>query len=235
MFRIAICDDELEQIEFIRELIVRVLFHLNLDANIAGFTSGEALLRSYQSGEGFEIIFLDISLADDNGIDTAKLIREQDRKSLIIFVTGSTRYLQKGYEARAFRYLVKPATEAMIEEVLRQALREMQLIERDSICFKEKGEDIRVDLSDIIYFEAQNHKLSLICSNSTHHFYGRIGEVERRLSEKGFVRCQKGYLVNAVRIRRIGKSLILLDNGKTIPVSSNYLRQTKDTFISVVR
>ncbi len=235
MIRIAICDDEPEQIEIIKELIVRVLFHLNMDAGISTFTSGEDLLRSYSAGQGFDIIFQDISLADRDGIDTAISIRSRDRKVLVIFITGSTSFLQKGYEARAFRYLVKPATEPMMEEVLKQAMMELQLIECDCIRFKEKGEEIRVDLSEIIYFEAQNHKLSLFCSNATHNFYGRIGEVERHLSEKGFVRCQKGYLVNAVRIRRIGKSQILLDNGKTIPVSSNYLKQTKDTFISVLR
>ncbi len=235
MIRIAICDDEPEQIEIIRELIVRVLFHLNMDASISTFTSGEDLLRSYSAGQGFDIIFQDISLSDRDGIDTAISVRLRDRKALVIFITGSTSFLQKGYEARAFRYLVKPATEQMMEEVLKKAMMELQLIECDCIRFKEKGEEIRVDLSEIIYFEAQNHKLSLICSNATHNFYGRIGEVERHLSEKGFVRCQKGYLVNAVRIRRIGKSQILLDNGKTIPVSSNYLKQTKDTFISVLR
>lgn len=174
-------------------------------------------------------------MADINGIDTAKLLREHDRKALVIFITGSTDFLQKGYEARAFRYLVKPATESMIEEVMKQALREMQLIDHDCISFKEKGEEIRVDISDIIYFEAQNHRIHLACANATHSFYGRIGEIEQRLSGLGFVRCQKGYLVNAVRIRRIGKSQILLDNGRTIPVSSNYLRRTKDTFLSVVR
>ncbi len=235
MIRIAICDDEPEQIELVREYIVRVLFHMNMDASIATFTSGESLLKSYSNGEGFEIIFLDISMADRNGIETAISIRAWDRKALVIFITGSTSFLLKGYEARAFRYLVKPATEPMIEEVLKQAVMELRLIECDCISFKEKGEEIRVDLSDIIYFEAQNHKLSLICTNATYNYYGRIGEVERHLAPKGFVRCQKGYLVNAMRIRRIGKSQILLDNGKTIPVSTNYLKQTKDTFISVLR
>lgn len=235
MLRLAICDDEPEQIEVLKNHIIRVLFRFDIEATMAAFTAADALLDECRAGKGFELIFLDIALAGKNGIEAAKLIRELDRKALVVFVTGSTGYLMQGYEARAFRYLVKPVTEAMMEDVMRQAMREMQLIECDSICFREKGEEIRVDLNDIIYFEAQNHRIFLACSNATHSFYGRIGEIEKRLSEKGFVRCQKGYLVNAARIRRIGRSQVLLDNGCTLPVSSNYLRRTKDTFLTVLR
>lgn len=235
MFRIAICDDEPEQIEILRNHIIKALFRLDLDASISSFTLGEELLDGCRAGQGFELIFLDISLAGKDGIEAAKLIRELDRKALVIFVTGSAAYLTRGYEARAFRYVVKPVSESSVEDLMREALREMQLIENDCICFREKGEEIKVDISDIVYFEAQNHRICLSCVNATHSFYGRIGEIEKRLAGKGFVRCQKGYLVNATRIRRIGKSQVLLDNGRTLPVSSNYLRQTKDTFLTLLR
>jgi two-component system, LytTR family, response regulator LytT len=235
LLRLAICDDEPEQIEVLEENIVRILFRMDIDADIAKFTSGKALLDSCSSGKGYELIFLDISLVDTNGIDAAKLLHVRDRKALVVFVTGSADYLQRGYEARAFRYLLKPATEETIEDVLKQAFKEIQVLGRDCISFKEKGADVKVETEDIIYFEAQNHRIFLICANATHSFYGRIGDIEMRLKGKGFVRCQKGYLVNALRIRRIGKSEIMLDNGTTLPVSANYLRQTKDTFISVLR
>jgi DNA-binding LytR/AlgR family response regulator len=141
----------------------------------------------------------------------------------------------KGYEARAFRYILKPTNEEALFDVMSKALKEMQEDQENGIRFKEQGEDVKVDLGDILYFEAQNHKINLICSNATHNFYGRIGELEKRLSDKGFVRCQKGYLVNASRIRRIRRTEVLLDNGNTLPMSANYLRQTKDTFISALR
>lgn len=235
MLRIAICDDEPEQIVLLKNHIIRILFRLDMDADIFEFTSGDALLKNSGAGQGFEVIFLDIKMKDNNGIETAKQIHEQDRKALVIFVTGRTEYMQMGYEARAFRYILKPASEPTIEEVIRQALKEIQLSERGCFRFKEKGGETRVDINDIIYFEAQNHRLNVICAKAVHSFYGRISDIEKQLSGKGFVRCQKGFLVNAVHIRRIGKTGILLDNGSMLPVSSNYLRQTKDTFISVLR
>lgn len=238
MLRIAICDDEPEQVELLKNHIIRILFHMDMDADIFAFTSGEALLKSCGAGSGFEIIFLDIKLNkpnERNGIETAKLIHERDRRALVVFVTGRAEYMQKGYEARAFRYLLKPASETVIEEVLRQALKEIQVTQRGSFTFREKAGETKVDIDDIIYFEAQNHRLRLVCTNATHGFYGRIGDIERQLSGRGFVRCQKGFLVNALHIRRIGKEGILLDSGSVLPVSSYYLRQTRDTFISVLR
>jgi DNA-binding LytR/AlgR family response regulator len=235
LIRIAICDDEPEQIEILREYLVRIQFRLNLDMLLSTFTEGRMLVGSIGAGEGYEIVFLDIRLRDMNGIEAAKRIRENDRNTLIVFVSGRTDYILKGYEARAFRFIVKPISESVIADVLNKAILEMQLNERGGIRFRENGENVKVDLGDIVYFESQNHKINVVCSNSTHMFYGRLRDIEKSLSDKGFVRCQKGYLVNAIRIRRIRKSEVMMDNGRTLPMSSNYLRQTKDTFISALR
>jgi two-component system response regulator LytT len=235
LMRIAICDDEPGQIEIVREYLVRVMFRMNMDMRVSTFTEGRKLVESVGVGEGYEIIFLDIRLRDMNGIDAAKLIREKDRNTLIVFVSGRTDYILKGYEARAFRFIVKPVSERVIADVMSKALQEMQLDGHGGLVFREKGEDVKVDLGDIVYFESQNHRINLVCSNATHIFYGRMRDIESRLSGKGFVRCQRGYLVNAIRIRRIRKTEVLLDNGRTLPMSSNYLRRTKDTFISALR
>lgn len=235
MLRIAICDDEWAQIEMLRNFLLRISFRLNMDMKISTFTHGEQLIESYDTNAGFEIIFLDIRLPGMNGVEVAKQIRQKDKRALVVFVSGRADYILKGYEARAFRYILKPASEDAIFDVMNKALLEMQGDEASGLRFKEKGEDVKVDLGDILYFEAQNHKINLICSNTTHNFYGRIGELEKRLSDKGFVRCQKGYLVNASRIRRIRRTEVLLDNGSILPMSANYLKQTKDIFISALR
>ena len=218
-----------------RDHLVRALFKLNMDIEIISHTSGAALLETMACGRGADIIFLDIRLGDSNGIDIAKRIREINKNVLIIFVTGRMDYIFKGYEVRAFRYVVKPVSLETVTNVLLQALKELQVNETGSIRFREKGEIVRVDLADIIYFEAQNHRVNAVCASSAHCFYGRLGELETRLADKGFARCQKGYLVNAVHIRRIGKSDILLDNGGTIPLSSNFSKNTKDKFITALR
>lgn len=235
MLRLAICDDEKEQIELLREHLLRAMFRLNMDMNISVFTAGEALLAAINGGVGFDILFLDIKLKDLSGIDVAKQIRERDRKALVVFVSGRLDYILKGYEARAFRYIVKPVNEAVIADVMNQALRELQVDDHSSIRFREKGEIVRTNLNDIVYFEAQNHRIMAVCTNEKHCFYGRLGDLENRLSDRGFVRCQKGYLVNAVRIRRIGKAEILLDNGTYIPLSSNFVKSTRDKFIMALR
>lgn len=235
MLRLAICDDEREQIELLREYLVGAMFRLNLDMDISVFMSGAALLEAAKVGQVADILFLDIKLADSNGIAVANCIREKDRKTLIIFVSGRLDYILKGYEARAFRFIVKPINERTIADVMNQALKELQVDENNSIHFREKGEIIRENLADIIFLEAQNHKIKAVCSDTIHYFYGRLSELEKRLEGNGFVRCQKGYLVNAVRIIRIGKTEILLDNGMHIPLSSNFSRSTKEKFIRALR
>lgn len=139
MLRVAICDDEPEQIEILRGHLVRVSFRMNMEMRISHFSSAGELLESIRGDAGYEIIFLDIRLPDINGIEAAKRIREKDRKALVVFVSGRTDYILKGYEARAFRYILKPVTEPVIADVVSKALREIQVDESGGISFRKKG------------------------------------------------------------------------------------------------
>ncbi|MBT2157371.1 response regulator [Clostridioides difficile] len=42
------------------------------------------------------------------GMDVAKIIRETNDTSEIIFITSIVDYIQEGYKVRAYRYLLKP-------------------------------------------------------------------------------------------------------------------------------
>ena len=58
----------------------------------------------------FDMVLLDINLPDGNGYDLCRLIKEEQRDALVIFLTANDqeRDLVRGYEAGAVDYITKP-------------------------------------------------------------------------------------------------------------------------------
>ena len=71
---------------------------------IKEFASGEALLCSLETSEP-DILFLDIEMEGLNGMETARMLRERCRRTVIIFVTAYPDYVFQGYEVHAFHYI----------------------------------------------------------------------------------------------------------------------------------
>lgn len=74
MIHIAICDDEREMSEKIREMVSEFFRRKNMEIAIAQFSSGEELLNYDKT---IDILFLDIQMKDINGIETARELRRE--------------------------------------------------------------------------------------------------------------------------------------------------------------
>ena len=83
--RIAICDDEKQICELLKEKIQRYYFTKDAGYSIQTFESGDKLLE--YDLERIDVLFLDVDMPGRNGLETAKSIREQNKEMLIIFLT----------------------------------------------------------------------------------------------------------------------------------------------------
>ncbi|WP_418566511.1 LytR/AlgR family response regulator transcription factor [Peptacetobacter sp.] len=108
MFRIVICEDEISQREKLKEYIQKIFDDNKEKVEIIEFESAEDLLSDNIVLKEVDIFILDIKLNGLSGMDLAKLIRKEDDRSEIIFVTSLVEYIQEGYTVRAYRYLLKP-------------------------------------------------------------------------------------------------------------------------------
>ncbi len=235
MYRIALCDDAKLQLDIINDHLYEIAEDYSLDIKIDLFSSGERLVSSYNQGNRFDIIFLDIQMEAMDGLETAERIRVLDSQVIILFLTGYTEYLQKGYEVQAFRYLIKPITKDKIQKAFLAAISQIQTKKRGSYLATCKGEDIKILLDDIYYFEAKDHMVYIYEERNETQIRARLMDIEEELSSKGFVRCHKGYLVNVHRIRRFSSRDLTLDNGSVIPVSRSCIKKSKEAFLLTMR
>lgn len=84
---------------------------------IQSFSSPAAFWKAYTPGK-YDLIFLDIYMDQDNGMDVAVRIREAGDSCSLIFVTSSDAFAVASYDVQAAYYLLKPLDTAKLMKVL---------------------------------------------------------------------------------------------------------------------
>lgn len=107
--KILVVEDE----EPIRKLIGRILSTQGMSIFLAA--NGSQGLELVDKHE-FDLIMLDIIMSDISGYDVAKIIREQDIKTPIIFLSGKKEDedIVKGLDVGADGYITKPFSPAVL-------------------------------------------------------------------------------------------------------------------------
>lgn len=111
MLKIAFCDDDLEILKELGILLDKYKKERGEDLTCTVFQSPLELLAAIEKGFSFDILFLDILMPGENGIETAKEIRQYDNNMKIIFLTSSPEFAVQSYTVGAYFYQLKPVWE----------------------------------------------------------------------------------------------------------------------------
>ena len=218
MINIVICDDEATARNTLCDYIDRFSKETGESFHITQFKNGEDLLHGYPVH--CDIILIDIIMDMLNGIETAARIRRMDRDVCIIFITQTPQYALNAYKVHALGYLTKPLAYNDLRYELNEALRRINFNKDEYIVLKSQSETTKVNIRDILYIEAQNHKLLVVSSDGTERqCYGKLSDIEQQLENKQFFRCHRAYLLNLRWLSRIDGNNALLSGGCSVPIS----------------
>lgn len=230
--RIAICDDE-EKFGLQAKNMIEKLTH-SLDICVDLFDDGKKLLDAFDQ-KPYDLLFLDIEMPKMDGITLAKELRKLSEDVHIVFLTGHVEYALEGYEVNALRYLTKPIKEEKLREVLRFVMDKS--VSLNQLLIKEDGYERFINVSDIIYLEAQNQYVMIYTVAGDFLVRHNIGDYEKELKNDGFYRVHRGYIVSLAKVKRLVKSDIILEglNGEVIvPVSRNSIKELKAALYAYV-
>lgn len=227
MVKIGICDDEPEMRKPLRQILEQVLQLQGVEYLISESESGEELTAGISCLD-IDILFLDIEMRSLDGIETAKLLRKKGMKGIIIFVTAYPDFVFQGYEVHAFHYILKPYRKEKIEEVLRQALHELDLSKEQYFVIEQKARVIRIPLSQTIAFQSDRRKVEALLEEDFVAFYGRIDEVYRELPSC-FIRIHNRYIVNLNYVTTLERDRCILGS-RSFPVSRAFRQELETAF-----
>ncbi len=222
--RIAICDDNALSVNMLRDTIDNCVQDYR-EIDFFSFSSGEEIVSAHtRKGLRFDMIFMDIKLKKMNGIDAAKIIRGVDDDVLIFFVTAYMDYVFQGYEARAFRYILKPYTDEQIKKEFGCAMRELFENEK-RYTIQTKANILSYNIDDILYLESIKRQICIVTIHGREYFYSKLSAEEEKLAPYGFVRIHQSFLVNMSYIKTIIENSIYLTDDTVLPISKNRKRE----------
>lgn len=187
---IAICDDE----ENIRIYIRKLIQKQETFCKITEFSSGKELLefQDETNAEEIDILFLDISMGDEDGMTVAKQLRSQ-MESNFEQVFAQT--------IREYQYLMAKKKEKPKEVLVQNGNRTRS-----------------VSADDIYYIESSNRKVTLYLRHEKIEYYDKISSLESEL-KPDFFRIHKGYLVNIKYVERYDRTEVKMRNGDSLLIS----------------
>lgn len=217
--KIAICDDDIKNVEYMQNMILRQ-YPLS---NIVNFRDGKSLLRHIDKNT-VDIVLLDIKLPEENGIDIAKRIRKKHKDLLIIFITSEKEYVFEAFDVKAFHYLLKPFTDEKFYEILKKAVAEFENGSQDkknTIIISKNGIHRKVVINKIIYAEVFNRIVMIHGVSEDIEYYGKLSELESLVGDS-FYRPHRSYLINMKYVEKYDSTHIKLYKGETPLAKAKY-------------
>ena len=230
---ICYCEDEPAQAKAFAIKIEQWAKNKNMAVHTDLFESAEEYLFKADQN-AYDVIFLDISMKGQNGMELARQIREKEEDVILVFVTSDASYVFDGYEVGAYRYLMKPVEAKKLWEILDYTRVQRAAEEDNYILVKKDSQSVRVNLRDVLYIEAQKHYVNLHLENEEPMTVKAVfAELLQEIQEKSdtFLATHRSYAVNIDKVVRIGRTECILSDGSSIPVSRNFYKAVNEAFI----
>ena len=217
MVRIAIVEDEEEQAALLHSYLEKYAAENGERLTVSHYREAESFLAAAE-GHAFDVVFMDIELPDENGMDAVRRLREKDRRTLVIFVTNLAQYAVKGYEVRAFDFIVKPVSYYNFVLKFSAAIDNLELNKDTEIWIKTKEGRLRLYASRIVYIEVLKHYLTFHTQDGNYTALGSIGSAAEQLKDSTFAFCNRCYLVNLKYVSRVTQTAAMV-GGEWLTVS----------------
>ncbi|NDV46651.1 DNA-binding response regulator [Paludibacter sp. 221] len=182
-----------------------------------------------------DLIFLDIQMAELNGMEFAKLVPEQSR---IIFTTAFQQYALESYKVNALDYLLKPFGYADFLQAANKALQWFEINNKANFEKQSEGKNgsifvksdyklLQINTKDIAYIEGLKDYVKIYLDDNPKAIISHttMKTVEEMLSKQNFMRVHRSYIVNTDKIKEIEHNRIVFGKVR-IPISDSY----KDAF-----
>lgn len=233
MIKIAFCDDDMEVLHQMNELLDRYRVERNEDITYAAFQSPFELLTEIEKGIRPDILFLDVVMPGQNGMDVAKEIRQYDTNVKIIFLTSSPEFAVESYTVGAYFYQLKPIWEESFFRLMDSVLSECEKKKKNSLILHSKDSITRINLQQLEYCEVLGRKLLFHLENgAVLEGAGSLDDLAGQLMQYcNFFRPHRSFLVNMEYIQNISSRSIKMVNDAVIPIPHGKCSEIKNTYM----
>jgi two-component system LytT family response regulator len=233
-----IIDDDPFIMELLQDKLMQHLPEIEIIATANSGTEGLKKIAEFQP----DLVFLDVEMLDMTGFEMLSQLKTIQFQT--IFITSYNHYAIKAIRFNALDYLLKPIDLGELKKAVKRykvkseagydtintALHNLQttdMSEHKLVLRTQEGE-VKLILKDIIRIVGERNYSYIYLTNSKRKLVTKtLADMEDLLSDKGFFRCHKSFLVNRLHITSLVNSVTLkMSDQIQTPIS----RRKKESF-----
>ncbi len=231
MYKIGICDDDKILCSVLEEQIYGLAKEIGIKVDIEVWYSGESIQNDLKKGIKLDLLFLDIELAQKNGIAVGNFIRNEmeDMQTHIVYISSKESYAMQLFKVQPLDFLIKPISAENIREVLIRSVK--QKSRADAYFEYQKGNSVfRVPVRDIAYFMSMDKKIIIVKKDGKEEFYGKLKNIAGTLPAD-FLMVHQSYIIHQAYVSEYSYEMVKMVNGETINISKPYRKETRSKII----
>ena len=180
----------------------------------------------------YEIVFLSIHSDKQKGLETAAAFRQNNMKSLLIFLTNTQDLMPEAFANHAFDYLVEPLEEERVFRTLSEAMR--MFPNHQPYINLLVGRQMTPVLLDDIYFITADSNYSVVVTQEDQYRCGTaFRDITAELSQDTrFCAINRGVMVNLDYVHDMENLCCTMENGETFPINTRKSVELKQTLIN---
>src|SRR5450432_552826 len=195
---------------------------------IAGCYESSAAALAAARQNATDVLFLDIDMPGMSGL---KLREQLLNIPACVFITSYPDYALEGYEMAAFDFLIKPLSGDRFAKTIDRLKTYMEIRQKaeilshtlgaDTIFIKDGTSQVKLQLHEIIYFEALNNYTRIVTTAGKYMVLCSLGNLLKEPVFSSFMRIHRSYAIQKHFINKISSGEVLVDN-TTLPVGRIY-------------
>lgn len=213
--------------------------------NISSVAEADGVTEARQAVKDnhFDLIFLDIQLTDGSGMAFAEWLKELPTPPHVIFATAYDQYALDAFDADALDYLLKPFSQARVDEAINKVARltqgerpvkanhQQQANPRLSVTSDDRT--FVIQKQSLLYLEANSGSTKLWteegkCIDSKQS----LTSLQEQLDPHQFMRVHRSFVVNLDMVSELQPAFnhtyeLTLKDGSKVPVSRSYVAKAK--------
>lgn len=229
--KIAVCDDDSQELERISALIDTYKRESKVPLTYKTFRSATELISSMGSSD-YDILLLDILMPGINGMQAAHEIRAFDAGVKIAFLTSSPEFAVESYAVKAYDYILKPVSKDKLFSILDAVIAE-ELKPLEGLTIKTQSGVARILFSRLAFVEIMNRKLYFhLADGSVREVSASLASFEEELLARAeFVKVHRSYIVNLWQVGELRSKELITHAGKTVPISRLLYGKVREAYM----
>jgi len=203
LLSVVIVDDEIPACNRLRDLLQDC--QKVVPTHLVGMAHHAETAWRLLENEQVDVIFLDVRMPEQDGLQLAQRIQQQRPAVQVIFTTAYDEYAVQAFEVNAIDYLVKPMRRERVQAALQKALQARAPVSdmsvRQHIRVTERGHVVLVPLSEILFFKAEDKYVLVQTPTRQYWLEESLNQLEQTFAQR-VMRIHRACLVVTNEIRR---------------------------------